>query len=173
MIRECRDSDVSSILAIVNDAAEAYRGVIPADCWQEPYMPEHELAEEIASGVEFLGFVDEPGVVVGVMGRQTVGDVCLIRHAYVATARQGLGIGTALLEEIRAAAEHPLLVGTWAAASWAIGFYQRNGFHLVTPAEKNRLLETYWSIGPRQIETSVVLAAGERRTQSWLAEHRG
>jgi GNAT superfamily N-acetyltransferase len=156
-IRRCRDDDRPAILAIVNAAAEAYRGVIPADRWHEPYMGADELDGEIATGVVFWGYEDEGGLV-GVMGIQTVGDLDLIRHAYVRPGRQRGGIGGALLRHLRDRASRPMLVGTWAAAGWAIRFYERHGFELVSPERKTELLRTYWSIPERQIETSVVLA---------------
>jgi GNAT superfamily N-acetyltransferase len=145
------------LLEIVNAAAEAYRGVIPADRWREPYMDAAELDREIASGVEFWG-CEARGRLAGVMGIQAVRDVDLIRHAYVRPDVQGEGVGRRLLEHLLASAERPLLVGTWAAAEWAIRFYRRNGFEPVTTEQKNRLLSTYWSIPERQVETSVVLA---------------
>ena len=156
-IRPCRDDERSLILAIVNAAAEAYRGVIPADRWRDPYMPAAELDAEIASGVKFWGY-DDGGQVIGVMGIQPVADVDLIRHAYVVTDRQGEGVGAALLAQLTETASRPLLVGTWAAAGWAIRFYERHGFQLVSPEEKARLLRRYWSIPERQVATSVVLA---------------
>jgi GNAT superfamily N-acetyltransferase len=156
-IRPCRDDEREAILAIVNAAAEAYRGVIPADRWREPYMPAEELAGEIAAGVAFRGYEDE-GALRGVMGIQPVRDVDLIRHAYVAPDAQGRGIGGALLEDLRRRSTRPLLVGTWAAAEWAIGFYRRHGFEVVPRERTAELLRTYWSIPERQIETSVVLA---------------
>lgn len=156
-IRACRDDERATMLAIVNAAAEAYRGVIPDDCWHEPYMPADELDREIAAGVSFLGY-EADSVLVGVMGIQPVRDVDLIRHAYVAPASQGRGIGGALLEHLLATATRPVLVGTWAAAEWAIAFYRRHGFEQVTPERKDELLQTYWDISARQIETSVVLA---------------
>jgi N-acetylglutamate synthase-like GNAT family acetyltransferase len=156
-IRRCRDDDREAIFAIVNAAAEAYRGVIPADRWHEPYMPREELDEEIRSGVAFWGYEDG-GELVGVMGIQPVRDVDLIRHAYVLPDRQGEGIGAALMKHLTATATRPLLVGTWAAAEWAIRFYRRHGFEQVSPERKNELLKTYWNIPERQIETSVVLA---------------
>jgi len=165
-IRPCDDADVSAILAIVNDAAEAYRGVIPVDCWHQPYMPEAELREEIGAGVRFWGRVDEAGALAGVMGLQPKGDVVLIRHAYVCPAAQRRGIGGALLTHLAGRAERPLLVGTWAAAGWAIRFYEKHGFILVPPAEKERLLRRYWSIPDRQIETSVVLADARWREEA-------
>ena len=156
-IRPCRDDDRGAILAIVNAAAEAYRGVIPEDRWHEPYMGAEELDGEIAAGVSFWGY-EADGELLGVMGTQPVGDVDLIRHAYVLPASQGLGVGGALLEHLRRLTARRMLVGTWAAAEWAIGFYRRNGFELVTPEQKTILLERYWNIPERQIETSVVLA---------------
>jgi GNAT superfamily N-acetyltransferase len=159
MIRRCTDADIPAIDAIVNEAAAAYRGVIPADCWHEPYMPRGELVAEIAAGVEFWGW-DDAGALAGVMGLQTVRDATLIRHAYVRTSRQGHGIGGALLTALVARANGPLLVGTWAAAEWAIRFYQRHGFRLVTIDEKERLLQTYWTVPPRQRAVSVVLTYG-------------
>jgi GNAT superfamily N-acetyltransferase len=156
-IRPCRDDDRAAVLAIVNAAAEAYRGIIPADRWHEPYMDAGELDREIAAGVAFWGYEDDGGLV-GVMGIQPVRDVDLIRHAYVRPGRQRGGVGGALLRHLRETAERPLLVGTWAAADWAIRFYERHGFELVTPEQKTELLRAYWSIPERQIETSVVLA---------------
>jgi N-acetylglutamate synthase-like GNAT family acetyltransferase len=157
MIRLCTDADFPVIHSIVNDAAVAYRGVIPADCWHEPYMSEAALEEEIASGVRFWGW-ERDGVLVGVMGIQDVKDVTLIRHAYVRTALRRGGIGARLLEHLRKLTQRPLLIGTWAAADWAIRFYEKHGFRMVGDEEKHRLLRTYWTIPDRQIETSVVLA---------------
>ena len=159
-IRRCRDDDREAILAIVNDAAEAYRGVIPADRWHEPYMPADELAREIEAGVVFWGYEDG-GELLGVMGIQDVGEVDLIRHAYVAPGRQRRGVGSALLERLAGSAERPMLVGTWAAAEWAIDFYRRHGFELVPRERTAELLRRYWSIPDRQIETSVVLELAE------------
>jgi GNAT superfamily N-acetyltransferase len=156
-VRMCRDEERTAILAIVNAAAEAYRGVIPEDCWHEPYMPQTELDREIAGGVVFWG-CEEAGELIGVMGLQPVREVDLIRHAYVAPGHQRNGIGAALLEHLRGQSTRRILVGTWAAADWAIRFYRRHGFELVSPARKSDLLKTYWSIPDRQIETSVVLA---------------
>ena len=156
MIRPCGATDVAAIDAIINEAAQAYRGVIPDDCWHEPYMERSELLSEIAAGVGFWGW-DESGSLIGVMGIQKVRDATLIRHAYVRPGRQGRGIGAALLATLVVRAEGPLLVGTWAAAEWAIRFYQGHGFRLVPADEKNRLLQTYWSIPVRQQEVSVVL----------------
>jgi AraC-like DNA-binding protein/GNAT superfamily N-acetyltransferase len=158
-VRPCRDDELPTVLAIVNAAAEAYRGVIPADRWHEPYMPMAELRHEIASGVDFWGYEDDGGALVGVMGIQPVRDVDLIRHAYVLPARQGEGIGGVLLGHLRGRSGRPLLVGTWAAAAWAIRFYERHGFARVPPARAAELLRSYWSVPERQIETSVVLAS--------------
>jgi GNAT superfamily N-acetyltransferase len=156
-IRPCRDDERAAILAIVNAAAEAYRGVIPNDRWHEPYMPADELVSEIAAGVAFWGYQGEEGLV-GVMGLQSVRDVDLIRHAYVLPGSQRRGIGGALLGHLQRLSGRRILVGTWAAADWAIRFYKRHGFALVSPAGKITLLKTYWTVPDRQIETSVVLA---------------
>ncbi|HEY3189170.1 MAG TPA: GNAT family N-acetyltransferase [Solirubrobacteraceae bacterium] len=155
-IRRCRHDERAAILAIVNAAAEAYRGVIPADCWHEPYMPPDELDREIAAGVAFWGCEAE-GALVGVMGVQPVGDVELIRHAYVSPRSQRHGVGGALLEHLTGRSTRRILVGTWAAADWAIRFYRRHGFEMVSPEQGAALLKTYWTIPDRQIETSVVL----------------
>ena len=157
MIRPCDGADFDSILAIINDGATAYRGVVPADRLRDPYMSADELQHEIANGVRFFGEEHE-GALMGVMGVQHVQDVTLIRHAYVLTAAQGKGIGGRLLEHIRPLAEGPLLLGTWADSYWAIGFYQRHGFRVVTHAEKEVLLRKYWQIPERQVETSIVFA---------------
>ena len=157
MIRPCADADFPAILEIINDGAQAYRGVIPADCWHEPYMPKAELAHQIESGVRFWG-CEENGELVGVMGIQDVRDVTLIRHAYVRTANRRRGIGASLLSHLRGLAGKPILIGTWAAASWAIRFYEQHGFALVDDEQKNHLLRKYRSIPARQVETSVVLA---------------
>ncbi len=156
-IRPCGDDERDAILRIVNAAAEAYRGVIPADRWHEPYMSEDELAAEITAGIEFWGYEDD-GELVGVIGIQPLGDVDLIRHAYVSPASQRKGVGGALLEHVSSAATQPILVGTWAAAEWAISFYRRHGFELLSRERATELLRTYWTIPERQIETSVVLA---------------
>jgi N-acetylglutamate synthase-like GNAT family acetyltransferase len=156
-IRQADDADLTQVLAIINEAAQAYRGVIPADRWHDPYMPEQELRHEIGSGVTFW-VAEEDNRLLGVMGLQDKGAVALIRHAYVAPTTQRKGVGTTLLRHVEALAGKPVLIGTWADASWAIDFYRRNGFTVVPPAQKERLLRTYWSIPDRQIETSVVLA---------------
>jgi GNAT superfamily N-acetyltransferase len=155
-VRPCRDDERGAILAIVNEAAEAYRGVIPPDRWHEPYMPVDELDDEIAAGVAFWGY-EADGALLGIMGIQPVHDVDLIRHAYVSPSSQRHGVGSALLEHLTGSSTRTLLVGTWAAADWAIRFYQRHGFELVSPERKAELLNTYWTIPDRQVETSVVL----------------
>ncbi|MDP6707679.1 MAG: GNAT family N-acetyltransferase [Alphaproteobacteria bacterium] len=157
MIRRLDAADFEVILEIVNDAAEAYRGVIPADCFHDPYMPAEELTTEIAAGVEFCGW-EEAGTVEGVMGLQTLPEVALIRHAYVRTAARRRGIGARLLAYLKETTEKPLLIGTWAAAEWAIDFYLKHGFELVPDDQVAPLLKRYWSVPDRQIETSVVLA---------------
>ena len=156
MIRPCNGTDFETIYVIINEAAEAYRGVIPADRWHEPYMPKDDLHREIDRGVRFWGWQLDNRLI-GVMGIQDVQDVTLIRHAYVRTAQRGQGIGGKLLVELRNLTARPILIGTWAAATWAIGFYEKYGFRQVTPVEKDRLLKKYWSIPERQVETSVVL----------------
>jgi GNAT superfamily N-acetyltransferase len=157
-IRRCLDNDRAAILAIVNAAAEAYRGVIPADQWHEPYMSGHELDSEIAAGVVFWGYEDN-GRLAGVMGLQSLRDVDLVRHAYVLVGAQRRGVGGALLGKLRQLTTRRMLVGTWESADWAIRFYRRHGFELVAPARKTVLLKTYWNIPDRQIEASVVLAS--------------
>jgi GNAT superfamily N-acetyltransferase len=156
-IRLCREDETAAILAIINAAAESYRGVIPADRWHQPYMPAAELEAEKAAGVLFWGY-EAQGVLTGVMGIQPVRDVHLIRHAYVLPTFQRAGAGRALLHHLRSTTTGPMLVGTWAAAAWAIRFYERHGFCRVSDAARDRLLRTYWTIPVRQIETSVVLA---------------
>jgi N-acetylglutamate synthase-like GNAT family acetyltransferase len=157
MIRQCTYNDFETLYAIINDSARAYKGVIPADCWREPYMSREYLRHELDAGVMFWG-CERDGEIVGVMGIQDVQDVTLIRHAYVNTAFRGRGIGGTLIAHLKTLATRPTLVGTWAAAVWAIRFYEKHGFRLVSKDEKDRLLRTYWSIPERQTETSVVLA---------------
>jgi N-acetylglutamate synthase-like GNAT family acetyltransferase len=157
LIRRAAAADVPAIEAVINAAAQAYRGVIPADRWHDPYMPREELEREIAAGVAFFVW-EEDSRLAGVMGIQDKGDVALVRHAYVSPGAQRKGVGRALLRHVRSLAGKRMLIGTWAAATWAIDFYRRNGFVLVSEEEKNRLLRRYWSIPERQIETSVVLA---------------
>ncbi|WP_375404132.1 GNAT family N-acetyltransferase [uncultured Sphingomonas sp.] len=148
------------MLAIIGDAAEAYRGVIPADCWHDPYMSADALRSEMAAGVVFTG-CEIKGALAGVMGIQRVRNVDLIRHAYVRSASQGRGVGGLLLNDLQARTTRQTLVGTWTAATWAIGFYERHGFRLVPEMVKAALLRTYWTVSDRQIDTSVVLAAPE------------
>ena len=157
MIRRCDDRDFESVWVIINDGALAYRGTIPDDRWTEPYMSREKLQHEIDDGVVFWGYEDA-GNLQGVMGLQQVGDVTLIRHAYVRTSSQKHGVGAQLLSHLRLLTERPVLIGTWADAVWAIRFYERHGFQMVSITEKDRLLKQYWSIPERQIETSVVLA---------------
>lgn len=157
MIRPCRDDESEAIRAIVNAGAEAYRGVIPADCFHDPYMSAAALRSELAAGVGFAGY-EVDGVLAGVMGSQPVRNVHLIRHAYVLPACQGRGIGGALLTHLRSQISGPILIGTWSAATWAIAFYERHGFALVPDGARELLLRTYWTIAARQVETSVVLA---------------
>ena len=159
LIRKGEEADLPQIFAVVNDAAQAYREVIPIDRWHEPYMPMDELVEEIRHGVIFW-VAEEEGRLLGVMGIQDKGIVALVRHAYVTPTTQRKGVGTRLLRHVESLTDKPILIGTWADASWAIDFYRRNGFTLVSEREKNLLLRTHWSIPERQIETSVVLADG-------------
>jgi len=156
-IRKIRKADLGGMLAIINDAAQAYRGVIPADRWREPYMPPDELEKEIVEGVMFW-VAEEDGHLLGVMGLQDKGEVALVRHAYVTPILQRKGVGTKLLRHVEGLAGKPVLIGTWVDASWAIEFYLRNGFTVVPQRHKESLLRRYWSIPARQIETSVVLA---------------
>jgi N-acetylglutamate synthase-like GNAT family acetyltransferase len=167
MIRQCIDSDFETLYAVINDSARAYQGVIPADCWREPYMSREYLRHELDEGVIFWCH-ESDGKIVGVMGIQDVQDVTLIRHAYVTTACQGMGIGGALITHLKSLTTRPTLVGTWEAAVWAVRFYEKHGFRLVSNEEKDRLLRKYWSIIERQTETSVVLA--DRR---WFESHSG
>jgi len=164
--RPTHPTDLPHILQTINDAAQAYRGAIPADCWHDPYMPAEELTKEIEDGIKFWA-VEDNNQLIAVMGIQDKGDVALIRHAYTATKHQGKGAGTKLLRHVTSQTNKPILIGTWAAATWAIAFYQRNGFNLVSPADKERLLRKYWTISPRQIETSVVLA-----DHAWTNQHK-
>jgi N-acetylglutamate synthase-like GNAT family acetyltransferase len=164
-IAACEESDLPVVGEIINESAMAYKGVIPADRWHEPYMPFHELESEVARGVRFYAYRQD-GIIVGVMGVQNVKDVMLIRHAYVRTRCRGQGIGRALLEFTNQLTTRPVLIGAWKAATWAVEFYEKNGFSLVTEEEKNRLLRTYWSIPDRQVDESVVLANQRWREQS-------
>jgi GNAT superfamily N-acetyltransferase len=156
MIRPCTERDFDAIYSIVNDAARAYKGVIPPDCWHEPYMTTDYLRRELDAGVRFWGYEMNKDLA-GVMGIQDVQDVTLIRHAYVRTRHRNAGIGGKLLSHLTTLTAKPVLIGTWAAAVWAIRFYEKHGFTLVMPEEKDRLLKKYWSISERQTETSLVL----------------
>ncbi len=155
-IRLANVDDFEMIFEVINAAAEAYREVIPADCWHEPYMSRAELTDEISAGVEF-SVLDVDGVVAAVMGMQDKVEVMLVRHAYTAPTHQGKGLGSQLLAHVRAQTAMPVLIGTWAAAAWAVRFYETHGFRVVGASEKNRLLKQYWTVPERQIETSVVL----------------
>jgi len=157
MIRKCSEADLSALYEIVNDAARAYKGIIPADRWHEPYMPMEELKSEIAAGVRFWG-CESDGELLGVMGMQDKGEVDLIRHAYVKTAKRKQGIGSELLRHIEKSARKPILLGTWRDATWAVAFYEKNGYRRLSRQETERLLRKFWSIPERQIDTSVVLA---------------
>jgi len=165
MIRQCNNKDFETIYVIINDSAQAYKGVIPPDVWKEPYMSKDELQHEIDNGIVFWGY-EEGGELVGVMGIQQVQDVTLIRHAYVCTVKRNRGIGSKLLSYLQEQTTWPVLIGTWADAIWAIRFYKKHGFRLVTLKEKDRLLRKYWSISERQIETSIVLA-----DQKWFSAY--
>jgi N-acetylglutamate synthase-like GNAT family acetyltransferase len=156
MIRIANSTDHDILFSIINDATIVYKGAIPADCWHEPYFPVEYLKNEIAKGVVFHIY-EEAGTPIGCMGIQEVIDVTLIRHAYVLTNQRRKGIGGILLNHLMQKASKPVLIGTWKAATWAIQFYQKHGFVLVSEEEKNRLLRKYWAISDRQIETSVVL----------------
>jgi GNAT superfamily N-acetyltransferase len=173
-IRAADDRDFTSMLGIINSAAQAYRGAIPEDCWHEPYMRAAGLRAEIAAGVVF-GLAESAGIALGVMGIQRVKNVDLIRHAYVRPDTQSRGIGGRLLRSLIDDAQCPVLIGTWAAATWAIGFYERHEFELVPMSIKDDLLNTYWTINPRQVETSVVLsrpALTERDARDLVARAR-
>jgi|SRR5438874_5058284 len=156
MIRRGTDEDFEEIFNIINDAAMAYKGVIPPDRWHEPYMTKGELQTQIEDGVRFSCYVDD-NEIIGVMGIQDKTDVALIRHAYVRTKQRNKGVGTLLLRELIKESTKPVLIGTWQAADWAISFYEKHGFRRVDKEEKNRLLKKYWAIPDRQVETSVVL----------------
>ena len=157
LLRQCNPEDLDQILEIINDSAQAYKGVIPEDRWHDPYMPRWELVSEIASGVRFWG-IEKNSRLMAVMGLQDKRDVALIRHAYVRTRDRRAGAGALLLGHLEELSRKPMLIGTWAAAHWAVSFYQKHGYNPVSPSEKNRLLKSYWAIPERQIETSIVLA---------------
>ena len=157
MIRNSRPTDSPAILSVINAAAQVYRSAIPPDLWREPYMPREELQDEIAHGVTFW-VAEEDGCLSGVMGLQDKSEVTLVRHAYVSPDVQRKGVGTRLLHHLQGLTGKPVLIGTWAAASWAIAFYEKNGFAVVSSSDKDSLLRKYWSITPRHAEASVVLA---------------
>jgi len=157
MIRKCTEQDLPGMYGIINDAAQAYKGVIPEDRWHEPYMSIEELKHEIEDGVEFWGY-EETGDLIGVMGLQDKGDVFLLRHAYVRTSSRNRGIGTKLLHHLEQMVNKPILVGTWTDATWAIRFYEKNGYRRLSRPKTERLLKKYWRIPERQVVTSVVLA---------------
>ena len=161
-IRDCRADEDAAILAIINAAAERYRGVIPADCWHEPYMSDAQFRSDAGAGVSFRGYEDVDGQLVAVMGMQRVRNVMLIRHAYVRPDRQGKGIGGALLRHCETLTHRRILIGTWAHALWAIRFYEGHGYTLIPREDTPALLRTYWDIPPRQVETSVVLTKAAR-----------
>lgn len=171
-LRPALAADFAAMLTIINEAACAYRGVIPEDCWHEPYMSADELSKELAAQVMFW-VAELGGDVVGVMGIQRAANVDLIRHAYVRSDKQGVGIGSLLLEHLGGPSTGPMLIGTWAAAAWAIRFYQRHGFELAPSSTTASLLQTYWKISRRQIETSVVLARPTLTEDGALALMRG
>jgi RimJ/RimL family protein N-acetyltransferase len=156
VIRPAVDQDFDEIFNVINDAAAAYKGVIPPDRWHEPYMTKEELRTQIANGVRFSCYLEDDEII-GVMGIQDRDEVVLIRHAYVRTVQRGKGVGTLLLRELIKDSTKPILIGTWKAAEWAIRFYEKAGFRLVGEKEKNRLLNKYWVVPDRQVETSVVL----------------
>jgi N-acetylglutamate synthase-like GNAT family acetyltransferase len=161
VIRRCGERDFVSIFEVINDAARAYRGIIPEDRYHEPYMPEDELRRQIEEGVDFWAY-ELSGGIAGVMGIQHVEDVTLIRHAYVRTVLRNKGIGGQLLGHLVSMTARPVLIGTWADAVWAIRFYEKHGFAKVSQEEKDRLLKRYWRIPERQVETSVVLRKRDR-----------
>jgi N-acetylglutamate synthase-like GNAT family acetyltransferase len=165
MIRQCTENDIPEIYEIINDSAQAYRGVIPEDRWHDPYMSREKLSLEIQDGILFWG-EEQNNRLIGIMGIQDKGEVTLIRHAYVRTGIRNQGVGTRLLRHLEILTNNPILIGTWADAVWAISFYRKNGYQLVTREEKNRLLKKYWNIPERQVETSVVLA-----DQKWISRY--
>ena len=159
MIKLAENRDIEEIYEVINDAAMAYKGKIPDDRWHEPYMTKKELREQLEDGVIFFCYIENKKIL-GVMGIQHKNEVDLIRHAYVRTDQRKKGIGSILLKEIIQKTKKPVLIGTWRDADWALNFYKKNGFELVSEEEKNKLLKKYWKIPERQVETSVVLASG-------------
>ena len=157
MISEYKKTDTSKILHIINEASLKYKGVIPDNCWNEPYMSEQELIGEFNDGVRMYGY-HHNNILIGVIGVQEVEDVILIRHAYTLSSHQGKGVGSALLEYLLKKNKNSrLLVGTWKNATWAIQFYKKFDFIIHTKEETTLLLKKYWNIPTKQIENSVVL----------------
>ena len=157
MITECTKKNISNILYVINDASLKYKGIIPNDCWHEPYMTKQKLINEFANGVRMFGY-NKDNNLVGVMGIQELKDVTLIRHAYILTRYQGIGIGKSLLQNLFKINKNScLLVGTWQNATWAIQFYEKFGFLLHTKKQTAQLLKKYWNLPSKQIENSVVL----------------
>jgi N-acetylglutamate synthase-like GNAT family acetyltransferase len=160
MIRECDEKDFESILGIINDAAMKYKGVIPAECWREPYMSEEALKKDIESGVQFYGY-EEVNVLIGVMGIQYFPDVTLIRDAYVRGSAQGKGIGGTLLRYLISKTDKPVLIGTWRDTEWSVKFYEKHGFKVLGKSEADALLKKYWVASKTHFDNSVVLADGK------------
>ena len=157
MITECTKKNISNILYVINDASLKYKGIIPNDCWHEPYMTKQKLISEFTNGVRMFGY-NKDNTLVGVMGIQELKDVTLIRHAYILTRYQGIGIGKSLLQNLFKIKKNScLLVGTWRDATWAIQFYEKFGFVLHTKKQTAQLLKKYWNLPSKQIENSVVL----------------
>ena len=157
MITEYTTNDLSNILNVINDAALKYKGVIPDDCWHEPYMLEQELINEFDNGVRMFGYVKNTILVV-VMGIQELENVTLIRHAYTLSDYQGIGIGKSLLQYLlKTNKSDSWLVGTWQDATWALRFYVKNGFVLHRRKQTDQLLKKYWKVPLKQMENSVVL----------------
>lgn len=168
MIRKCNHQDIDTVLGIINDAAVAYRDVIPETLYREPYMTREHLESEIQKGVVFFGF-KQRGTLIGVMGVQEFPDVTLIRHSYIQTAHRRTGIGGALIDFHKNNTEKPILVGCLKAMTWAIHFYQKHDFHLVNDTERDKLRAKYWSLSQEHVRNSVVLvdqAYKQRLTQS-------
>jgi GNAT superfamily N-acetyltransferase len=166
VIRACRPDDVATILAIINAAAQRYRGAIPDDCWHEPYMSVEQLERDMDAGVSFWGYEGDSEQLLGIMGIQRVKDVTLVRHAYVEPKAQGRGVGGRLLRHLETLTNQRILIGTWADAEWAIRFYQFHGYTLIPQSDVPATLRAYWDISPRQIETSVVLSKAARASQA-------
>ncbi|RJQ79504.1 MAG: N-acetyltransferase [Desulfobacteraceae bacterium] len=166
VLRPCEPNDFEDIYTIINDGAQAYKGVIPADRWHDPYMSRPDLEGEIQDNVLFWG-IEQRGRLTAVMGIQDKGEVNLIRHAYVRTQCHRQGLGSRLLTCLAGMTAKPILIGTWADARWAVSFYQKHGYVLLEEEEKERVLKKYWRIPPRQVETSVVLADPRWFQSAW------